>query len=108
MKNGQTEQNQGFRLGFVCPMAHKGTSGGEVCLRYKTDACLKLMRLSQSLGLAILLTYPAKTLIFTVLYVRRFFAFLFEQKIIFLENKPSESALFMHRCEVSPSPWQNI
>ena len=31
MKNGQTEQNQGVRLGFVCPKSHKGTSSGEVC-----------------------------------------------------------------------------
>ena len=25
MKNGQTEQNQGFRLDSVCPKAFKGT-----------------------------------------------------------------------------------
>ena len=31
MKNGQTEQNQGFSLGFVCPTAYKGTPSGEVC-----------------------------------------------------------------------------
>ena len=36
MKNGQTEQNQGVRFDFVCPMAYKGTSGGEVCSWYKT------------------------------------------------------------------------
>ncbi len=31
MKNGQTEQNQGFDLDFVCPKAYIGTSSGEVC-----------------------------------------------------------------------------
>ena len=36
MQNGQTEQNQGFRLDFVCPKAYKGTSSGEVCSQYKT------------------------------------------------------------------------
>ena len=31
MQNGQTEQNQGFRLDFGYPKAYKGTSSGEVC-----------------------------------------------------------------------------
>ncbi len=31
MKNGQTEQNYGCSLSFVCPKAYKGTPRGEVC-----------------------------------------------------------------------------
>ncbi len=31
MQNGQTEQNQGFSLGFVCPKAYEDTPSGEVC-----------------------------------------------------------------------------
>ena len=74
MRNGQTEQNQGFSLNLLARRRTKVRRTAKfVCsIKHKTDAFL-LMRLLQSFGLAIPLTYHVKALIFTVLYGHRFF-----------------------------------